>query len=500
MPSGMDVIVRMAERSVQLRVRSARLQAKDQGLHRMPLVRNLLFARTTMNQSHLRTWAGARARLVGIALSCIAALQFALASPSSSIAQDSQSDSVCAETSAEVVVAWSAIAYETAKAFDEFRSFVGVRAFALMHLAQHDALNAVRGRYEPYLHRSRAPGAHPIAAAAQAAHDVLASIYPDQRSTLDAALQEWLARIPDGPRKSRGVAVGAASASALLSARADDGMDRQGDYAPRPGPGNYQYTPPWDEFEFVLQPGFAEAVPVVLQSPSHFRSAPPPGLTSEAYAAAFDEVKAYGSATSTVRSADQTAYAHWWAEASETSFNRLARKLTSERELDLWTAARLFALLNVALLDGFVGAWDAKYHYDTWRPYTAIREAESDGNPATQADSAWQSLLDATPFPEYPSAHSIACAGAAEVFAHVLGTDAVSFTLDSLTALPGAAERSFGSFREAARECGESRIMIGFHFRFAVEAGLSMGRQTASYIVSNVLRPRHRSTDCEGEP
>jgi hypothetical protein len=394
-----------------------------------------------------------------------------------------------AATPPDIAITWNELAYQTANDFDQLRSFFGVRAIAMVHLAMHDALNAIDARYESYAYATPSPHAQPIAAAAQAAHDVLVALYPAQQATLDSALASSLAGVREGRAKRLGIALGQASAAAILAARQGDGTDVPGSYTPGSDPGDYQYTPPWDQFQFVLQPGFAQAKPFGLRSPDQHRPPPPPPLSSAAYTAAYREVKAVGATNSTVRTPDQTHYGAWWAEAGESSFNRLGRQLARARGLDLWATARMFALLNISLIDGYISVWDAKFHYDTWRPYTAIRAADSDGNSGTEPDLAWTSLRTTPPFPEYPSGHAADCAAAAVIFADVFGSDHVPFTLDSTTAPPDALYRSFDGFSQAARECGESRIVIGFHFRFAIDAGLALGEHDGAYIAAHHLRP-----------
>jgi hypothetical protein len=386
-----------------------------------------------------------------------------------------------------VVVAWSQKAYDVAFAEDQFLTFKGHRAFAMTHLAVHDALNAIVPVYRQYARLDRDPLAHPIAAAAQAAHDVLLSQYAGARADLDAELERWLDRVPGGLRKTRGIALGRRAAAAILELREGDGYDLPGTYTFDPAPGAYQTTPPWNGF--VAQPGFRFAKPFGIEAPDQFRPAPPPSLETAAYAAAFQEVKDFGRVDSTVRTPDQTAYALWWMEFAEGSVNRLARKLVAERHTHLWRTARLFALLNVCLFDTYVAVWDSKYEHNHWRPYTAIREADRDGNPATSPDAAWESLRPAPPFPDYLSAHAAACASTFATLKRVFPT-VHSFTMDSTTAPAGMPTRTFPSFAAAARECADSRVRIGFHFRYATDGGLALGRALAQHVAEHHLEPR----------
>jgi hypothetical protein len=201
---------------------------------------------------------------------------------------------------------------------------------------------------------------------------------------------------------------------------------------------------------------------------------PPPSLKSGAYARAFREVKEYGAIDSASRSEDQTNAAIWWMEFAEGSVNRLARRLTLDRNLELWPAARLFAHIGMALFDGYIAVWSAKYEFNHWRPYTAVRAAESDGNPRTTADESWEPLRPAPPFPEYVSAHATACAASFGILAQSFGGH-VPFTMDTTTAPPEMPTRTFARFSSAALECADSRVQLGWHFRYATDAGLGLG-------------------------
>lgn len=386
-----------------------------------------------------------------------------------------------------VVVAWNGIVNDIAFAEDQFQTFKGVRAHAMMHIAMHDALNAVIPLYRRFAYRGNDGLAHPLAAAAQAAHDVVESQYPAAKTRLDAELANWLSRVPDGLSKTRGIALGQQSAAAILALRRDDGWDVQGTYAFSPEVGAYQTTPPWNGF--VLQPGFRFAKPFGLRAPDQFRPAPQPSLDSAKYAEAYNEVKDFGRVDSVVRTLDQTRYAVWWMEFTEGSVNRLARQLVSHRKTNLWRAARMFALLNMSMFDGYLAIWDSKYEYNHWRPYTAIREANRDGNKATDADSAWEPLRPTPPFPEYVSAHSAVCGASFEVLKRTFG-DHVDFTMETTTAPPEMPRRSFRSFTAAAAECADSRVRLGWHFRYSTDRGLALGRAVAGWLGENHLELR----------
>lgn len=376
---------------------------------------------------------------------------------------------------ADVVVAWNELAYEIAFAEDRFLTFKGQRALALMHLAMHDALNGIVPRYRAYAFQGKMPGADPVAAAARAAHDVLRGLYPDQAARLGAELNRWAHA--DDPRTLRGVEAGAQSARTILSLREDDGWSLEGTYAFASGPGAYQSTPDWNGF--TLQPGFRLARPLVLQRPDQLRPPPPPPVDGAEAATALREVMAAGRKDRATRTPDQTAYAVWWMEFPEGSVNRLARSLVTGGALDLWDSARFFAALGASLYDTYVAVWDSKYEFGHWRPYTAIR---------ADADPEWDSLLPAPPFPEYVSAHAAGCAASFTILERTFGGD-VSFTMTTITAPPGMPSRSFTSFARAASECADSRIRLGWHFRYSTDRGLTLGRAAASLVDEQALRP-----------
>jgi hypothetical protein len=386
----------------------------------------------------------------------------------------------------QIAADWNKLAYDIAFAEDQLSTFKGLRAMAMMHLAMHNALNTIKPTYERYEYSSGAyASADPAVAAAQAAHDVLLSQYPGERTRIDAALMASVAGIKASAGKSAGSKLGNATAAAILDRRKGDGWDTKGDYKFINGPGFYRTTPPWNGF--VLQPGFGSAKPFALFSGHQFQPSPPPSLTSVAYAEAFNEVKAFGSKGSKVRTADQTAYAVWWMEFSEGSVNRLARRLVQERQIDLWAANRMFAEINMALFDVYVAVWNSKYEVNHWRPYTAIREAAGDGNDATSPQPDWEPLRPTPPFPEYVSAHAAGCAAAFGILGRTIPENR-SFKMETLTAPPGMPVRSFSSFEEAAAECADSRVRLGWHYRYSVIAGTELGAKVAGFVWDKTLR------------
>lgn len=402
-----------------------------------------------------------------------------------------------------LVAAWNERVLTVAEAEDRFLTLKGLRTAAMMHLAVHDAVNAVKPRYATWLEPPAARRADPVAAAAQAAYEVARDQYPGQESQFKAELEAWLSQVEEGRAKTEGLELGARTAAAVLASREGDRWNAEAEYRWHPmAPGVYA------EFRehsgtpegFVFGAGWAVAEPFALESPSQFRAPPPPAIDSEAYARAFDEVKEVGAHESETRTADQSHLAMWWKEFVESSHNRLARRLVAEEDLDLWTAARTFALLNASIYDAYVNVFDNKFFYNHWRPYTAIRWASNDGNPATVEDPDWDNLHRHTyAFPSYPSAHGTACAAAMTVLAETFGADRpVTMTTERVDRSGPLSEkipidpvtRSFQSFTAAAEECSLSRVYLGIHFRYDSEAGADLGRKIGSHVVDHFLRPR----------
>lgn len=375
--------------------------------------------------------------------------------------------------------------YTIANQHDQFYSFIGVRALAMVHLAIHDIFSAYDGQYEPYLFKVRINARfEPSIAAIAATRAILNKAYPTRKDTIDHSCQQWLTGL-DTSLKTTSLEVGNMVAQLYILHRANDGHQKNGDYTPMTKPGDYQYTP---GFDYVWKPDFSVARPFTLDSVSQFRCPPPPVLTSETYTASYNEVKAYGVKNSSARSGDQTSIGHWWAEFGEHGWNRIGRMVAHSHDLSAEEANRLFALLNMNLYDLYLASFDSKYHYDTWRPYTAIREGEEDPNPATRGQADWEPEMITPPWPEYPSAHASVGAAGAEIVSQVLGTPRVTFTMQSTTALPSQPERTYHHLDDAANDCADSRIMNGYHFRFATEEGKRQGRKVARHTMSGFLK------------
>ncbi|MDF9794949.1 hypothetical protein OKW21_000212 [Catalinimonas alkaloidigena] len=385
------------------------------------------------------------------------------------------------------IIDLNALTYTIANEHDNFYSFIGVRALTMVHLAIHDALNVVQSRYETYAFHEKHPDADPLTAATEAVRNILLELYPQRSDTIKLVCDEWVSSVAASEEKARSISLGKKIADTYIRLREGDGHEKQGDYTPMTKPGDYQYTPGWNEW--VLKPDFDYARPFALDTVTQFRSPPPPALTSEAYTQSYNEVKAYGMKNSTLRSEDQTHYAHWWAEFAEHGWNRIGRIVAKAEGLAIHETARMFALINMDIYDIYLASLESKYYYDTWRPLTAIQEAETDGNPNTEADPDWEPEMLTPPWPEYPSAHASVAAGGAEIVSEVLGSPEVSFTMESVSALPEGKTRTYTNLRQAADDCADSRIMNGYHFRFATEEGKRQGKAVAQHIIANYLRP-----------
>jgi membrane-associated phospholipid phosphatase len=371
------------------------------------------------------------------------------------------------------------------------------RNFAILHAAIYDAVNSIDRTHEPYLLQVRAPrDASETAAADAAAHTALVGLYPAQQSTIDADYTAELAKVQDGPAKDAGVRVGQQVAADLLAIRANDGSNvAPPPFLPTNAPGDYQPTPP--NFPTPAFTGWSQVTPFVIDRADQFRPAPPPALTSGAYAAAVNEVESLGSATSTTRTAEQTQIGQFWNPPIQNFWNQIADTVALSRHSDLVTTARLFAALNLSFADSAIAFYDAKYTYRLWRPVTAIRLADTDGNPNTVADPNWLPLAGNTaPDPSYPGAHSTLSAAAADVLASFYG-DVQRFSVTS-PALPGVT-RSFGSFSAAEQEAGLSRIFSGQHTRLDHVAGLALGHDVAGFVLHNALLSAHDSPE-RGKP
>ena len=360
------------------------------------------------------------------------------------------------------------------------------RVAAMVHVAVHDAVNSITPRYEAYAVRvSQSAGASIEAAAVQAAYGVLIRLFPAQAAMLNATRSSSLSTVPDGPAKDQGVAVGDVVAAQIVVLRSADGSSVDGTYTFGTGPGEYQPTPP--TFSNPAIPAWRFVTPFVIERSSQFRTEGPPSLNSDEWAEDFNETKRLGRIDSIDRTPEQTTIALCGAEPPLPMWNRVARSVSAEKNTGLIENARLFALLNLAMMDATIACWDSKYFYRFWRPVTAIRSADTDGNDSTDADPAWTPLRSTPLHPEYPSAHACVSNAAAKVLTSFFGKH-VPFSTATSTC-PAGVVRSYESFEAMVDEIGESRIYIGFHFRSAIRHGANLGRQVGHWTFHRFLQP-----------
>jgi len=360
------------------------------------------------------------------------------------------------------------------------------RNFAILHAAIYDAVNNIEPKFSPYLVRlQHVPrSASKIAAADQAAHDVLVFLYPTFQASLDSELQQDFAQLPDNERKAQGIAVGQAVAGQLLAARSTDGANiTPPSYVPGTQPGDYQLTPPnFAPADFTQWP---QVNPFALERASKFRPGPPPALTSATYTEVFNEVKDLGFIDSTTRTAEQAQIGKFWNGNIQDFWNEIAQTAAIAHHVNLEHSARLFALLNISLADTTIAFFEAKYKYNFWRPVTAVQFAGADGNPETEPNPTWLPLSTKTaPDPSYPGAHSAISKAGATVLSFYFGDQ---FTFDVTSETLAGMSRPFTSFSAAAEEAGLSRIYAGQHFRTDHIAGKSLGGQVAESIDESIL-------------
>lgn len=361
------------------------------------------------------------------------------------------------------------------------------RTLAMVHIAMFDAMNAIERDYRPYLRLKKPPrDASAEAAAASAAYGVLLRLFPSQQPALAATLAASLASVPDGPAEDDGVAFGDLVAQAVFDARLADNILVPGPlFVNGTEPGEYRLTTPGPPQP--VNTGASNWVPFAMRDAWQFRPVGPPALTSALYARDLDETHRLGGASSAERTVDQEEFARWHTEMAQFQFNRIARAEVEHDGRSTLEHARLFALLNIAMADAVTAVFDAKYTYLFWRPSTAIRNADVDGNPDTLVDLTWSPFLTTPPHPEYPAAHGAVQGAGARVLTSYFGRH-YAFQTTSPT-VPGVT-RSYGSFYDFAREGAAARIFGGMHFRNSLEVGSRQGRQVADWVLERYLRPK----------
>lgn len=367
------------------------------------------------------------------------------------------------------------------------------RNLAILHIAIHDSISAVTRSYRPYCFKNGVTENVSIEAAAnEAAYQVAVQFFPSRKSEFDSLLTNCLATLTNSPAIERGIELGRESANTILMLRRNDGASTTVPYIPSNKPGHWRRTPPF--FRPPECPQWQFLKPFAMTNVIAFRPPGPPKLASPRYAADVAESRRLGGKESKNRTPDETQVAQFWSDFSYTvtppgHWNEVARSIAIKKDLSLEESARLFALLNIALADAGIVAWDAKYKYDFWRPVTAIERANEDDNSKTTPDSSWQSFLPSPAFPEYPSGHSTFSGAAAEILADYFGTDEMEFNV-TCDVLPGVV-RKFHSFSKAAEEVGRSRIYGGIHFSSADVDGRKAGKRFAKYVFGHFLLSCH---------
>lgn len=388
---------------------------------------------------------------------------------------------------ANVIIDWDekaiAAVAPLASAPSPYSPYAAYRMMGIVHAAMFDAVNSIERRHRPYLVQLSAdPATSKEAAAAAAAAAVLGSIDAKTAGDMKVALAGYLASIPDGAAKSEGVKLGEAVAAKVLEARANDGSNAPDDYRPRTTPGVYVPTP------IMRAPMWPRVKPFAMASPSQFRPGPPIALDSKEWATDFNEIKDSGGHKSAQRTAQQTETARFWLVSGPVAYHPFLRQLVTAKQMGVVESARFMALAGIAINDALIAVLDAKYHYNFWRPVTAIRNGDIDGNPATDREPTWQPIADTPMHPEYPCAHCILSGSVAGVVKAALGTvDIPEIAVTSPTA-PGVTHR-WTNMTAFTDEVANARIWAGFHYRFSTRVGTGMGLSIGEYVAKSVMQP-----------
>jgi len=407
---------------------------------------------------------------------------------------------------ADEVTDWNAIMFRTALVPPATSPLVMSRNAAIVQAAVFDAVNGIERRYTPiHVQPAAAKGASRRAAAVQAAYATLVSLYPSQKSALDAELSISLSGITGDDRNgeehsnsiARGIEWGQKVADAILAWRSTDGFTSPVPFTNGTLPGEWRPTPPGFVPFIGLQ--FVQMTPWSISSPSQFRPLGPPALTSAQYTRDFNETKTMGSASSVTRTPDQTLFSLFWNASTASYFwDTITVSIAAQRHLSLSKTARLLALVNISMADAGIGCWDAKYTYHFWRPITAIRLADTDGNPDTAADPTFNALFATPGHPDYPSGHSCVSGAAGRVLADYFG-DNTEITVGSDSPTMVGVFRHFSSFTATMDEIKNARVFAGIHFRTACDDGQTLGTNVANYAINHSLVRLNGENEDENE-
>jgi hypothetical protein len=384
---------------------------------------------------------------------------------------------------ADVVTDWNITATEIAVAAN-LPPPPTYRVMTLVQSAVYEAVNAITKRYlGDRVKLEAAPGASVDAAVAAANRATLSKLLPAQQAAIDSAYQTAVSVLPDSPAKTGGIAVGEQAAAAILTLRADDGTAVPESYRPHTTPGLYVPT------VIPIAPQWPQRKPWVMASADQFRPGPPPSLTSDLWVRDCNEIKALGAKNSTTRSAEQTAIARFWEAAMPTIYFPVVRSVATAPGREVTQNAHLFAAVTQATDDAYIAIFDAKYHYNFWRPVTAIRNGDTDGNEATEREASWAPFIETPMHPEYPCAHCILAATIGTLLQTEINTGPMpTLTTTSYTA-QGAA-RSWTKIDDFMQEVANARIYDGVHYRTSTEVGTDMGKKLGQLVAAKYFQPR----------
>ena len=390
---------------------------------------------------------------------------------------------------ADAVSDWNMIAVQTIGAGGRPAGGSSLLDIATVHLAVHDAVAAIDGQFRPYAVTIPGASGSPAAAAAKAAYDVLVNRFPLQAGSLTTTYHNYL--LNHGLKHhDPGVAVGQQAAAGIIALRANDGSFPSPEPPPVTGgdaPGEWRPTPP--AFAPMATPWLATVRPFALNKPAQFRANPPPSLTSFLYTQDFNEVKDFGSLDNSKRTPEQTDLAYFWSGNYLIIWNGALRDIASAQALDIGKSARLFALVNMAMADAAITAWDTKLHYLFWRPITAIENADTDGNPGTEAAASWQPLIVTPPYPDYTSGANNVTGATTRILRSFFHTNNLTFTVTTNAPQAQQQTRTYRHFTDAADDVVIARVFEGIHFEFADSEARKQGESVAQWVFRRFLRP-----------
>jgi len=391
------------------------------------------------------------------------------------------------QAKADVVTDWNSIADTVVVTNVKRAPAASVVDMAYVHAAVYDAVNAIDGRYSPYaVSLANVPKtASQDAAAATAAYYVLKTLFPAQSSFLEVKYVQYLQNIPEGEAKTKGVEVGREVANRFMALRAGDGRDAVMPFLQGSGPGAWQPTPPAYSPN-PLTPWMAYMRPFMIESPSQFRAEGPPRLTSNEWARDYNETKNYGALNSSVRTPTQTEIGRFYAEHTGAQYSRILRSFAAGQHLSVADDARLFAMLYLTMADSLIAGWDSKYYFAYWRPVTAIRAGDTDGNELTASDPNWTPLVATPGHPEYPAAHGCLTAAFAEALRAFYGTKKVNITLSSTVT---NTTRNFDNTDDLIKEIIDARIFGGMHYRTSGVHGTIIGKKVTKWMTRHYFQP-----------